>query len=180
MTGIETGALLSYLAVGSAAVGAVAAVSASQQQAAAEEYNAQVAENNATTARQQASAAEEAQRQRARQAIGMQLAATSASGTSLNGTNLDLLNDSLYNVALDSMNIRYEGELKANGLQAQAELDRSQASSTRTGGYLTAAGKLIGGSTSYLQAGTTVPYNYNGDSSGLTYSPTGDSIRGRR
>lgn len=180
MTGIEEGALVSYLYAGAAAVAAVGAVSAAQSQAAAEEYNAKVADNNAMTARQQASQQEEAQRARARQVIGSQLAATSQSGTGLSGSNLDLLTSSLYGSEIDAMNIRYEGELKASGLNAQAELDRTQASNTGTGGYLSAAGKLMGASASYLSAGGSVPYNYNNDASGLSYSPTGDAIRGRR
>lgn len=174
MTGIEEGALIAYLAAGSAAVAAAGTIYMSQQQGKADDYNADVAEKNATVARSQANANEEAQRTRARAQIGAQLAATSQSGTGLTGSNLDLLDRSLYNEQLDSMNIRYEGELKASGLNDQAALDRSQGSAARTGGYISAAGKLLSASSSYLSAGGTVPSNVGMNGNGtLSSSPGG-------
>ena len=169
MTGLEV--ILPYLAAAGAAVGAVATVSAAESQASAQEYNASIAEQHAVTARSQANDREEAQRAHGRQVIGQQLAATAQSGTSLNGTNLDLLSQSLYGVEVDAMNIRYEGALKASGLNAQASLDRSQADSTRTGGYLSAAGKLIGGSSSYISGDKKVP-SYGG----VSYYPGGGML----
>lgn len=153
---------MTWFAVGAAVVSAVATIYASEKQAQAQEYSAAVAEKNAVIARSQASAREDAQRAHSRQVIGKQLAATAESGTTLSGTNLDLLNDSLYQSSLDSMNIRYEGEVKASGLNDQAALDRFGASSTRTGGYLSASGKLIGGASSYMNSGSTVPYDFEG------------------
>lgn len=179
MTGIEEVAL--YAALASAAVGAVATVYSAQQQADAQDYQADVADKNAMVARSQASAREEAQRQHARQIIGKQLAATAESGGGLTGSNLDLLGSSLYSAELDSLNIRYEGELKASGLTDQAGLLRSEASDTRAGGYLSATGKLIGASSTYLNAYGTVPsYSYNNDAAGTLYSGTGAAVRARR
>lgn len=148
---------MTWFAVGAAAVAAVGTLYVSQQQAKAQDYAADVSEKNAIVARSQASASEDATRAHQRQVIGQQLAATSASGTGLTGTNLDLLNDSLYNANIDDMNIRYSGEVKARGQQDEAIADRFGASSTRTGGYISAAGKLVGGSASYLNSGGTVP-----------------------
>lgn len=171
---------MAWFAVGAAVFSAVATIYASEQQAKAEEQQAQVLEKNAMMARSQASSAEDAQREHARKVIGQQLAATSESGGGLTGSNLDLLNDSLYESELDSMNIRYEGELKASGLNDQAAINRSHASSTRTGGYLSAAGRLVGASGSYLNSSGTVPYSYNGDASGLQYSYSSSDVRARR
>lgn len=154
MTGLEV--ILPYLAAAGAAVGAVGAVTAAQNQSDAEKYNAGIAEQNAKTAQVEGNQQEEQLRQRARQAIGRQLAATSESGTGLSGTNLDLLNSSIYNMHADVANLRYETALKASGLNAQASLDRSQASSTMASGYLSAAGRLLSASGSYT-GGKTVP-----------------------
>lgn len=139
------------------AVAAAGAVYAGEKSAQAQEYNAKVMDQNAEVARSQAASQEDDQRQKGRAMIGRQLAATSESGGDLSGSNLDLLNTSLYGLALDSANIRYVGEVKASGASAQAILDRQQAGATRTGSYLTAAGKLVGASSSYLNSGGTVP-----------------------
>ncbi len=123
----------------------------------AADYNAQVDEQNAQVALNQGTQQQEIVRRRAQQAIGEQLASVSSSGTGLNGSNLDLLSESLYNKELDSLNIRYESELKARGLQSQAQLTRIEGKQARTAGYLSAAqsiGKAFG--SSYLNAGGTL------------------------
>lgn len=128
-----------------------------EKKAQADEFNAKVADQNAQVASTQGNAREEDQRQRGRQMIGRQLAASAESGTELTGSNLDLLHTSLYGMAIDSSNIRYETQLRSSGLQTQAMLNRQQADSTRTGSYLSAAGKLIGASKSYTSSGGTIP-----------------------
>lgn len=164
MTGIEEGALLAYLsanagtiAAAAAAVSAVGTVYSASKQADAQDYNAKVRDQNAEVARNQAVVREEDQRQRGRAMIGRQLAASSESGAELSGSNLDLLSSSLYGMAMDTANIRYEGALKSSGLEGQAELNRQQADATRTGGYLSAAGQLTGATSSYIRTGSKVP-----------------------
>lgn len=168
---------MTWFNVGAAVVSAVATVYATQKQAQAQEFNAKIADQNAEVARSQGNEREEQMRRHARAVIGTQLAATAESGTQLNGTNLDMVKGSIYNEELDANNIRYDTETRATGLNTQAMLDRSQASDTRTGGYLSAAGKLIGGSSSYLNGSGTVPsYSAN---NGMGYSSAAGINGGR-
>lgn len=169
---------MTWFAVGAALVSAVTTLYASEKQAQAQEYNAQVAENNATLARQQAGQAEDDQRRRGRIAVGRQLAATSESGTGLTGSNLDLLRDSLYGVEADATNIRYEGALKASGLDAQATLNRFEAGATRTGGYLSAAGSLLKAGSSYTTGSGQIPTTSISGAQGGGYGTTGHQSAG--
>lgn len=143
-----------YVAV--AAVTAISTVAAGrQQQAAAQseanmlEYNSKVNEIQAKQANAAAGRQEDEQRRRAREAIGLQLAASAESGAGLNG---DLLRTSIFDAESDTQAIRYEGALRAQGLNEQAEINRSGAGVSRsrgqaamTGAYLSAAGSLAGG-----------------------------------
>ena len=173
--GIETAILIGMAA--SAAVSAVGAIQQGQaqkasydSQAQANEYNAKVQENNAIYARnnadsanQQASAKEELQRRRFAAVQGQANAGVAQSGTGFGGSNADVLKQNAINAELDALNIRYEGDLQSKGLmqtasnnEAQAGLDRFQASAARqngdnavTGSYLSAGSNLLAGATKY-------------------------------
>ena len=155
--------MLAVAAASSAAVGAVGAISSGQQAKAAaqsqanmDEYNAKMAEiqarqSNAATTRQI-----DEQRRQARQAVGLQLASSAEAGAGLNG---NMLRQAIFDMESDTQAIRYEGELRAQGLSDQAEIARSSAASSRSmasraaiGGGLSAAGSLLNGATSYYGA----------------------------
>lgn len=165
MSGIEEVAL--YSALASAAVGTVSAVQQADTSRKAAHTNADIAAANAQEVSRQATEQIEGQRAKARSVIGQQLAATSESGTGLNGSNLDLLNQSLVNNEKDSLSIRYGSDRASSGLNTQAGFDRFQGDSAQTGGYLSAAGALLngastygkikGGFTSYTQQGAVIP-----------------------
>lgn len=139
------------------AVGAIAqgqqANAAAQSEANAAEYNAKVGRARAVQANATAGLQEDLQRQKARAVIGNQLAAGAESGAGLNS---DLLRQSIFNSESDALAIRYDGNLKAAGLNDQAALDTVSASNARdrgsaavTGSYINAAGSLLNGGTSY-------------------------------
>jgi hypothetical protein len=136
---------------------ALSAIQQGNQAQAAANYNAQVLENQAQTERNQATVRQEAQRREARQVIGQQLAATSESGAGLSGSNLDLLTESLRNSELDALNIRYQSELNAQGLQQQAGLERFQGKQAKYQSRMSAAGSLLNASGSYFGAGNKLP-----------------------
>lgn len=142
-------------AVGAAGA-VVSAVSASNQAKAAGqagEYNAQVANNNALAARQQADANDLAQRRQAAVALGRERAAVVQSGQGLDGTGADLYAESSANAELDSMNTRYMGDVRGQGLDQQSTLFRSSA-----GQYArNASGALVGGA---LNAGSAALSGY--------------------
>ena len=154
---------LPFIAAASAAIGAVGAIQQGRQASAAaksqanmDEYNATMAGFQATQANAAAGRQEDEQRQRARQTIGAQLAASAQAGA---GLNTDLLRQSVYNMDADSSAIRYEGALKAQGLtdtasmaRSSAAVNRDRARSATTAGYLNAAGSVLNAGMSYYKA----------------------------
>jgi len=125
-------------------------------QAQAQEYNATVARNNATAALDQANAKEEQQRRHFAMLQGQARAGAAQSGAGLDGSNSDLIQQNSVMNELDALNIRYEGQNTANGLQAQANLDqygsgvsRMKASSAREASYWNAGSQLLAGATNY-------------------------------
>lgn len=165
---------MSFVAAASIAsmvVGAYSAISAGQAAAAQAEaqadyqskmaaYNAQVQENNAASIREQTSAREDAQRRMVRIQQGKERASIAQSGLAATGSLLDVYDQNAVVNELDILNTRYSGEMEARGLSAQAQatrfqgaaesgLLRSQASNSRTAGYIGAGSALLNGATSY-------------------------------
>ena len=135
------------------AVGAIqqgkAAEAQAQAQANANRYNAQVKEMQAGVERQQANVREDQQRRRARQVLAQQQAAVAQSGTGFMGSNLDVIDQSSYMAELDALTMRYEGEMRAKGLLAEADQERYYAQAAL------AAGKNAKRA-SYFAAGTAL------------------------
>ncbi len=154
---MEALSIMEMVQVASAAAGAISAISGGNRQAQqynsaaqAAEYNAQVDRNRADNAMQVANANEEAQRRHARIVIGQTRAGLAQAGIGAEGSASDVLQQSSENAELDALNIRYQGQLQAQGLTNQANLDdytartaRSNASSARTGGWLNAGASLL-------------------------------------
>lgn len=154
---------MSWFAVGAAVVSAVvgayaaneqgkAAKAQANAQAQANEYNAEMQRRQATAAVEQANAREDLQRKQVRKLMGKQLAAGAQSGTLLNGSAGDLFRKSLYDAELDALNVRYEGQMTASGLQAGARLGDYEAKAARNAGgaaaragRISAVGSLVGG-----------------------------------
>ena len=137
---VTTGTVLTGL---SALVGAAGAISSGRQQAAANRYNAQVAEQNAERAvlTSEAEAAREGDRNRRRLASSAN--AFGASGLALEGTPLDVMADLASEAALDEQIIRWRGRTQAQGLRTQAAQDRAAASRATTAGYAQAGATLL-------------------------------------
>lgn len=147
------------LLVASTAISAIGAIQAGQAaqseanaRAQANQYNAKVREMQAGIERQQANAREEQQRRKARQLLGQQRGAIAQSGVGMMGSALDIAEESAARAELDSLTIRYEGELAAKGLLADAEGERYEASVNRMAGknamrgaYLSAGSALLSG-----------------------------------
>jgi hypothetical protein len=152
------------LSLASGALGVVGAIQQGQQASAAAkseanmaEYNSKMAEIQARQAYAAAGVQEDELRRRGRAALGNQLASSAEAGAGLNG---DLLRESVYGIEADSMAIRYEGDLKAQGLKDAAALQSSAAAVARdrgkravTASYLNAGSSVLNAATSYY--GTT-------------------------
>jgi len=106
---------------------------------------AELADANAQAAAQQANAAEEAQRRRNRSILARQRTAIAESGIGFGGSAERLQQDSAVQAELDALNVRYEGRLRGLGFQNEARFARSRGRAASAGGYLSAAGSLLGG-----------------------------------
>lgn len=152
--------LTTALMIGSTLVGGVSQIQAGNAQAAAANYNAQVAEMNATLADRAAKDAlergareEQQKRMEIAQLQGRQRAAMAANGVDLTfGSPLDALVDTATMGELDALTIRrnaareaFDIEVQGVNHRADATLSRMNASSARTGGFLDAAGTVLGG-----------------------------------
>jgi hypothetical protein len=120
------------------------------------DYNSKMSEIQARQAYAAAGVQEDETRRRGRIALGNQIASSAEAGAGLNG---DLLRESVYGVEADSMAIRYEGDLKAQGLKDAALLQSSAAAVARdkgkravTASYLNAASSALNATTSYYGA----------------------------
>ena len=138
------------LAVGSTAMNALGSIRQGQEQQAAANYNAAVADQNAKIAQDQAARAEADQRRQAEKLAGEQVAAYAASGVTEEGSPLKVMYQSAQEAEMDALNIRYQGYLNARQQTAEADLQRYQGRAALQAGYIGALGELFkGGSKVY-------------------------------
>jgi hypothetical protein len=149
---------ITWLAIGSAALGAMGAIqqgeqanAAAQSEANMAEYNAKMNEIQARQAYAGAGRQEEEQRRRARAQIGQSLAASAEAGAGLNG---DVLRTSVFDAESDALAIRYEGDLKAQGLKDSAALQKSAAVVARDRGKQAVKASYLNAASSVLNAGS--------------------------
>ena len=155
------------LSIASGALGVVGAIQSGKQASAAAQseanmadYNSKMSEIQARQAYAAAGVQEDETRRKVRAAIGSQLASSAEAGAGLNG---DLLRESVFGVEADSMAIRYEGDLKAQGLKDNAALQASAAAVARdrgkravTASYLNAGSSMLTAATGYYGATTKI------------------------
>lgn len=161
MTGLEW--LPVALTAASAGVSAVGQIQAGQAEASARRYNAQISDMNAELSRRRAKDAIERgarEEQRHRQDVaalrGRQVAASAANGVDISfGSPLDTIMDDAVLGELDALTIRknaateaYDYEVQAVNGRADAQLNRMGARAAETGGFLNAAGTILGGASS--------------------------------
>lgn len=133
----------------SGAMNAIGAIHSGNSEAAAGEYNAQMAERNAALSRQQAAIEEQRTRTLAAKQIGNMRAGYGASGVAMDGSAIDVLSESAANAELDALTVRHGGEMRAQGFQNEALLDRYRAKNSKLGGYLGALGAGLSSYASY-------------------------------
>lgn len=152
--------LMTILAIGGTVLTAAGQIQQAQATGAANNYNAQVAEMNATLADRRAKDAlergkieEQRKRQDVARITGQQVAASAANGIDLTfGSPLDTIVDTAVLGELDALTIRsntyresYDYKVQGVNQRAQAGLNRMQADSAITGGYLNAGGTVLTG-----------------------------------
>jgi hypothetical protein len=129
---------------------AAAAKSQADAQAEAAEFNARVREIEAQSERDVAGAkAEDFRRQEGRKRATA-IAQTAASGVTLEGTPL-LVDEAIVNeIELGANRVTHQGDVRATGLENQAELDRSKAKNFRKAGSINAGATLLSGFGSFF------------------------------
>lgn len=152
--------LMVALTLGSTLLGAAGQMQQAQATASAQNYNAQVADMNAKISERRAKDAierggieEQKKRQQVQQVLGKQQAAFAANGVDVAyGSPLDTIVDSSVLGELDALTIRtntyreaYEYRVDAANKRSSATLSRMNADAATTGGYLGAAGTILGG-----------------------------------
>jgi hypothetical protein len=159
---------MEYVIIAATAAQAIGALQQGQAASNAANYNAQVAANNAEIARQQGAAAQEQQQRDSIRKIGAMRAGYGASGVEMSGSPLDVLSDSVAQATLDGLTTKYNYDVRANGYSAQADLNRSQASSASTAGYLNAGAAIGKGVSSYAAAGYDLPFGLGSGKTGVS------------
>lgn len=113
-----------------------------EAQARASEFNANIAEQNATQAVLQAAQEERRIRTLGRKEIGSMQAGYGASGV-VGGSSIDVLAESLANLELDALNVRYGGESAARNYRNQATYERYRGKEARASAQIGAAATLL-------------------------------------
>lgn len=138
------------LLIAGTAINALGAIQQGNSARRAADYNAAMAEQNAAVELQQAGQREEAKRREARMILGSQRAAFAQSGGGMGGSAADVMQQSAINAELDALTLRYEGVLRARGLQAEAASERFAGKQAQRQGYMQAAGSILSGAGSYM------------------------------
>jgi hypothetical protein len=144
-------AIPTWVTVAASVVSAIGSISRANSQAKMMERNASIADQNAALFTQQAAEEERRKRVQLNALLGHNRTAVAKSGVTMSGTPLLVEEDTVMQGELDALTIRYNGELKANNQRYQASMGRYQAEETRSQGYMSAAGSILGGVASYGQ-----------------------------
>lgn len=107
-------------------------------------YNQQLGERSAGIARDQTAAEITRQQRTARRVQGAARAAYGASGVTMEGSPLDVLEDNATQAELDTLTLRYRGELRAQGYEQAGSMARFQGDQAARAGQMAAAGTLLG------------------------------------
>ncbi len=144
--GAKTAAAIgSGLSIASTGLSVFSAISQGNAQADAAKAQAGILESRANSERVAASVNAERERRRARQRQSAQrgMAIESLGGGALQvGTTQGVLDQAAVYDELDALTIKYNGDLRASGFDAQADQSRAQAGGFRSAGYLKAATAL--------------------------------------
>jgi hypothetical protein len=159
--GLVVAGTTALVSAGGAVMQGSQASSQAKTQAAADRYEATLAQQQAKTDLQIGASQEGAQLQRNAQVEGTQQAAIAQSGTGVTSPSAqDVMRQTAINAQLDALNIRYEGQLNAHGEQVYAQEARtsanisdSNASNALMSGYLGAGKALLSTGTTWYTGG---------------------------
>lgn len=137
--------------IGSTIIQGAGSIMSGRAQRKASEQSAKLAEMNAQRGLREAGEAESRQRRMGRRALATQRTAVSQSGFSMSGSMLDWLEESATMAELDALNIRYEGQARADSQRVGTQMDLAQGRDAQTAGYIGAGANLLQGAAQYGQ-----------------------------
>jgi len=146
------------LMIAAGVLGAVSAISGGNAADKAGQRNGALLDAQANETRRATVTRENLTRDRSARALSDQRAALLANGIDpTSGTALIGVTQSAQDAEMDALTLRYEGDMRARGMMAQAEGERYQArvananaKSAKRAGYLNAAGSILGGVGDYM------------------------------
>lgn len=141
-----------YIAYGLMAASAVAGGVAAKESA---DYNSQVGKRNAKLAQQKAAVAGAERARQARLALSRQHAVAAAKGIEFTGSALDVAGAEAVTASLEQRFIAHGGQVTANDLISQAQLQRKQGRIALGMGIAKAGSTLLTGDYSAPKSGTT-------------------------
>lgn len=138
-------AVTSGLQLAGAGLSAVGTIASAQAQS--QGMKAQAAFNERQATMEQQRAAYEAQRERenAQRLMARQRAGYLSSGLALEGTPTAVIADTAAETAMDIAAIQYGGQVRSGNYRAQAGIDRANARSASTAGFIGAGSSLLSG-----------------------------------
>lgn len=116
---------------------------AGEEEAAAQEYNAQVAEREANLIRQGAKLDEFRSRKQLKAFVSQQTAAYARSGVELTGSPLDVIQDTIANAELEIAIDQFNIETAAKGKESEAEMRRYYGKQAKTAQQIQAGTTLL-------------------------------------
>lgn len=143
------GAATPFLMMAGTAMQVIGQLQQGKAAAAVGDRNAAMLEQNAAIERQQAGAREVAKRREAAQILGQQRAALAQSGGGMGGSAADIMEQSTINSELDALTLRYEGEMRARGLQQEASMERYAGAQAKSQSRMAAVGSILSGAANY-------------------------------
>lgn len=134
--------------IASAAVSTAGAIYSGEQQRKAASQNADIQMADAQAAEQKANYDATLHQESVRRLVSAQRAAYGKSGVTMEGSPLLTIEDTIEQGGLDTLAIRYGGDIAAARSRSAANLSRMQGSAAKTSSYFQAGSTLLSGASS--------------------------------
>lgn len=134
-----------------AAISAVGTIASAAAQSASYKAQAQYAERQSQMALQQGAYESGRMRDRTTRQIANMRAQYLSSGIALEGSPADVIADSATQASLDEQAVKYSAQVRSDNYAFEGRLARANAKSAMMGGFLGAAGAIVGGLSQQVQ-----------------------------
>jgi hypothetical protein len=133
------------LALVGAAISAAGTLASASAQSASYKAQAQYAQRQALMERQKGAYEAARQNDRTTRQLANMRGQYLSSGIGLSGSAADVISDSATQASLDEQAIKYSAQVQSDNYTFESKLARQNASNSMAGGFIGAAGNLVGG-----------------------------------